>query len=803
LSFDRIPVELQALPQWVVWRYVQRDDGKWTKLPYDPLTMRLASVTDPATWSPFHVAIRATQEAANVAGIGFVLTPDDPYTFVDLDDPYGTNPDGSPKFANPDEIMARQRQVFENMLSYAELSPSGRGLHVISRGVVAKGKRREGIELYSSERYMTMTGNVYRDHPITDQQSVIDWLYEQLGGREAAATPQSMLFEIDKETDDDVIKHAFSAANGVKFQALFEGRWQDAGFGSQSEADFALVDMVQFFTTSRQQIRRIFMMSGLGQRDKAKRPGYVEGMIARSFDRVPANIDMEALRAALDAQKDRETAARIEALAVQQKHAFSPAEKAAAAKQADLQSVDFDPTQPSPYLQPIPGLMGAIAWFIYRAAPRPVPEIAVAGAIALMAGITGRAFNVNATGLNVYVLLLAKTGRGKEAIATGIGKLMTPVKAIDGGGGGVPGADEFLGPQEIASGQALIKYMAKTSRSFVSIISEFDAFLNALTARNVSPSVAKLKQVLLYSYTRSGKGQRLDKAIYSEAEKNVPVIPSPAITLVGEGTPDRFYELLNDQLIADGFLPRFSVIEYEGPRTDANPNFASAQPEPELVQAMARLCAHCLTLNGKEQVTDVAMTPDAKALLDRFDRECDKRINGSAETITQLWNRAHLKALKLAALIAVGCNWYTPVIDEAAARWAIECSRHDTTKLALHFETGNIGQRSVDSKQVDDIRGKLQRLFGRKFDASRYKLSDAAIQTGVFNTFFLQTQCVNLISFKEDRRGATPALHATIQSLVRLGVIDELSRADKDRLGVMGAGYVVKDWDWLNRRDDG
>ena len=33
LSPDNIPQELQALPQWIVWRYVHKD-GKWTKPPF-------------------------------------------------------------------------------------------------------------------------------------------------------------------------------------------------------------------------------------------------------------------------------------------------------------------------------------------------------------------------------------------------------------------------------------------------------------------------------------------------------------------------------------------------------------------------------------------------------------------------------------------------------------------------------------------------------------------------------------------------------------------------------------------------
>lgn len=800
MNFDRIPLELKLLPQWVVWRYVPRDDGQLTKLPYNPRTLFLASVTDPSTWSEFQAATHVAATVTGVAGIGFVLTDDDPYCFIDLDDPYKINADGLRKFRDAEEWHARQQTVLAAVGSYAELSPSGKGLHIISKGATHSGRRKGPIEVYSSERYMTMTGNVYRDWPIVDCQPQIDWLLEQMGQRRP--TVIDLYNNVpDPGPDDEIIAKAHAAANGVKLQALWEGRWQDAGFGSQSEADFALVDILQFYTQSRQQIRRLFMRSGLAQRDKAKRPGYVEGMVQRSFDRQPGNIDIAALAAVLEDQRQQDALNRERASEVARGQSLFTGHAPAASVPASARlEPAVTPSEVSPYVIPVPGLLGAVASFIYRAAPRPVPEIAMAGAIGLMAGICGRAYNVNATGLNSYVLLLARTGRGKEAIASGIQRLMQPIKDVNIGG--VPGADEFVGPQEIASGQALIKYMAKTSRSFVSVISEFDAFLGALTMPHVPASTAKLKQVLLYCYGRSGHGQRVDKSIYSEQEKSVPVIPSPSISMVGEGTPERFYELLSDQLISDGFLPRFSVIEYTGPRVDLSPTFSSTQPEPELVRAMALLCAHALALNQKEQAQVVAINGDANELFSKFNRECDLRINADAGDVTsQLWNRAHLKALKLAALIAVGINYYNPVIDGASAQWAINATRHDTGNLSARFETGQVGQVSHDSAQLMDAKRKLRKLFSGGGDFTRYKLTSEALSAGIFNNLFLQPALSSLLSFKVDRRGSAVAYQAMLSTMLRMGVIDELSRADKERLRVVGSAYVVREWSWLNSGD--
>src|SRR5690606_28770541 len=225
---------------------------------------------------------------------------------------------------------------------------------------------------------------------------------------------------------------------------------------------------IAFYTKNRPQIARIFRSSALGQREKAKRQDYLNWMIDRSFDRELPPIDMEGLKIQTeDAIKgiNRPVAQRLEPAAhnglVAGSNPAGPTTNTGVSPSGKASGFDPDtggsnpstPTKLKPTHNPPPGLLGEIAQFIYAAAPRPVPEIAIAAAIGLMAGICGRGYNVSSTGLNQYLLLLAKTGRGKEAIQSGISKLIYAVRQQ------VPTIEECIGPDEIASGPALYKYL--------------------------------------------------------------------------------------------------------------------------------------------------------------------------------------------------------------------------------------------------------------------------------------------------------------------------------------------------------
>lgn len=145
---ENIPNELKGRPQFVNWCYEERGNDI-TKVPYTPGTRRRASSTDLLTWRTFEEALGGLDR---YDGIGFVFCSADPYVGVDLDgcvDP------------ETGEVEAWAAQIVAELGSYTELSPSGKGVHIIARGELPEGRRRKGrVEMYDQDRFFTMTGRV-------------------------------------------------------------------------------------------------------------------------------------------------------------------------------------------------------------------------------------------------------------------------------------------------------------------------------------------------------------------------------------------------------------------------------------------------------------------------------------------------------------------------------------------------------------------------------------------------------------------------------------------------------------------
>jgi primase-polymerase (primpol)-like protein len=253
MTWQRIPGVLRALFRWVVWRLEERD-GRPTKVPYMATrpTVR-AKVNDSATWSGFADAV-STVRAGSATGIGVVLGGG--LVGLDLD---------HVRAERTGLVDAEAMTIVRTIDSYAEVSPSGTGLHVLASGSLPPGGRRRGcVEMYHGGRFFTVTGRHVAGTPwtIEERTAALAAVHARYVGVPAAPPLPPPSSARGSVTDAALLARAHGARNGDKFAALWRG---DASrYPSRSEADLALCVMLLYWTGGDAgRTDRLFRASGL------------------------------------------------------------------------------------------------------------------------------------------------------------------------------------------------------------------------------------------------------------------------------------------------------------------------------------------------------------------------------------------------------------------------------------------------------------------------------------------------------------------------------------------------------------
>lgn len=266
IFYENIPAELKALPRWVCWKFEQRG-GKVTKVPYTP-TGRRAKSNDPATWAAFDEC-RAAHEGGCFDGIGFQL---DGSGIVGVDIDHARDAAGNWNTAAAD--------ITERLASYAEISPSGEGVHIFIKAVKPGNKSKNaaaGVEMYDTKRFFTVTGNLYREglNAVQERQEALKGVYFKY-----LEPPQNVTATTGQEKhaaadfaplDDAAIIELFESGKaggqksdrGKELQAYWKGM-PGLYTDDLSTADLSLCNALAFWTQKdTAQMDRLFRQSGL------------------------------------------------------------------------------------------------------------------------------------------------------------------------------------------------------------------------------------------------------------------------------------------------------------------------------------------------------------------------------------------------------------------------------------------------------------------------------------------------------------------------------------------------------------
>lgn len=248
MDYSGVPQELKELPNWGLFRKEwDARKGKYNKYPVNAKTGKLAKSNDPSTWTSFtHAVEKVNQYGA--AGLAFFIQP--PYMLIDLDHCF-------------EDIQRVKGGDHENEVadfidrtqSYTELSVSGEGIHIITKGNFPGPKRRHGnVEMYPEERFVALTGNVFGkavDQINTISDDDLKYLYQTYLDKQGKVIPLSDNITGPTEpstlTANQVIEKALASAQGPKFKKFMDGDWQDMGYTSHSDADQGFANILAFW----------------------------------------------------------------------------------------------------------------------------------------------------------------------------------------------------------------------------------------------------------------------------------------------------------------------------------------------------------------------------------------------------------------------------------------------------------------------------------------------------------------------------------------------------------------------------
>lgn len=784
-DYNNIPIELQQHEQWVCWS-AEIVDGKPTKVPKCPFRECNIDITNPANLCSFQTAVG---NAHKFSGIGFVLLETDPFCFIDLD-------------ATDDlDLHNRHVGILEAFDSYTEFSPSGQGLHIIVKGTTPTGRKKFKTEIYSKSRFMTMTGNIYYNKPIAERQELVNQLWSELKPKSENA---SVWDGEDTEvfSDDEIIDMIISASNGDKATKLASGQWEDE-YASRSEADQALMNIIAFYTDHKKQAIRIFRNTELGKRDKCNRDDYMKWTVDLAFDRKVPTIDFQVLNK------------RFEELDQQTKDIFKPTEEVVNVtnfynkcveyfkEQARLIAqgamgplkiepgvIERNPNSDSDRLKQHetifhddtnyewpPGFVGELAKYIFQNATMPVKELAVFSAITVVMGLVARSYNYSSAGLNQYMLMVAKTGRGKDMVTEAVDRIYNKLDKD------VLGIREMKALGKFASAQALTKCLSK-SPSLLFVVGEYGMELRKMTSAYAKEHQIGILQMLLAIYSKSHKNGIFDGITYSDKDKNVQAISAPCLSVVGETAPNALYQAMGESQVQSGLIPRFLIMHYTGQRVKRNKKAWTQEMPTHLYEHLKTLATGSLHLNNANACIDVEEDEIADSLLDDFEDYCTDVINKEkyGDSMSEIWNRAHLKVLKMAALLAVADNPYKPIIGYHHARWAIDIISKETHRLSRKFMAGETGDPTNELNQRRVLIRALRSWLMNP--ACKYNQPEFLVDKKIIPHRYVVALCSQSPAFSNASYGATRAIKNVLQEMIDGGDIAYLTVDDKKALGV-------------------
>ena len=358
----------------------------------------------------------------------------------------------------------------------------------------------------------------------------------------------------------------------------------------------------------------------------------------------------------------------------------------------------------------VPGFVDSLMNHTLATAPYPNKPLAFAGALTMLAHLSGRNFrNPRNLRTNIYMLALADSGVGKDYPRKVNMNLAAELDIMP------TMADRF------ASAEGLEDALLVHPASFFQV-DEVDTLFASLQDKKDSAMEKTYGALLQFATSSDTTYTMRKKAITQTGGKSAKFdrirargIKEPHLTMLGCAIPKYLYSALSERSLENGLISRCLVIEAGVRGKAGNPHFEEFPLE--LLASAKRL----VDLGGFEgldfdnpdmtqplhpQPFTVMETDAAAKRSADVTGICEELYDSSKTTAEKtLWSRVAEKVAKLALLYAISENVREPLISENGVNWAWRLVEHMTKRMLYQASV------YVHDGQFDALRQKALRYL--------------------------------------------------------------------------------------------
>jgi hypothetical protein len=294
------------------------------------------------------------------------------------------------------------------------------------------------------------------------------------------------------------------------------------------------------------------------------------------------------------------------------------------------------------------GLLQMFMDYVETSSVLHVPMFALGAGIGLIGTLVGGKV-ANETGLktNFYVITLAPSGDGKNAQIAAIKRILSSD----------PKLKKLLGPTTLASDAALFSNLVCNPVQIM-LFDELGDFMSVVHRKQGS-AVSGVPKALKELF--SCPDDEFCKH-FADTNKNFKIIWHN-LSFYGTGVPDSFWNSITLQDIADGFLSRNLILQYQSTHIMEKRKTTNRKPPDNLMESILKLQkipykSSVIPINQKlPEAYIIKKSPEAAAMANEFEnkyRELAFKCRDDPDKIEILYNRAieHVEKIAMIHLIS-------------------------------------------------------------------------------------------------------------------------------------------------------